>query len=161
MNIRMATIDDLPLITNVEAECFPEAEAATEKDFKERLSVYPNHFLLLEENGKLIGFINGMVSNEKLLRDEMFENAQLHNENGNWQMIFGINIIPQYRKRGFAEILIKQFIKEAKEQKRLGLVLTCKERLIPYYSKFGFLNEGISDSEHGGAKWYQMRLKFH
>ena len=23
---------------------------------------------------------------------------------------------------------------------------------------FGFVSEGISDSEHGGAEWYQMRL---
>lgn len=158
MNIRMATIEDLQLITNVETECFPKAEAATENEFKERLTVYPNHFLLLEDAGTIVGFINGMVSNEKSLTDDMFSHAELHNEAGKWQMIFGLNTIPEYRRKGCAAQLMKQFIKDAKEQKRVGLVLTCKEKLIPYYSKFGFIDEGISDSEHGGAIWHQMRL---
>ena len=95
MNIRLATIDDLQAVTEVEARCFPEAEAATEKDFKERLTKYPNHFWLLEDDGKLIGFVNGMVTDEPTLRDEMYENAKLHNENGAWQMIFGVNTIPE------------------------------------------------------------------
>ena len=36
----------------------------------------------------------------------------------------------------------------------------CKERLLPYYAKFGFVNEGVSGSTHGGVTWYQMRLTF-
>ena len=43
---------------------------------------------------------------------------------------------------------------------RKGLVLTCKEKLIPYYSSFGFQDEGISSSEHGNVVWHQMRLRF-
>jgi hypothetical protein len=39
-------------------------------------------------------------------------------------------------------------------------VLTCKEAKLHYYAKFGFVNEGISSSEHGGAAWYQMRIRF-
>ena len=35
-----------------------------------------------------------------------------------------------------------------------------KGRLVPYYSKFGFKNEGVSSSVHGGVVWYQMRLEF-
>ena len=27
-----------------------------------------------------------------------------------------------------------------------------------YYAKFGFVNEGVSGSTHGGVVWYQMRL---
>ena len=41
-----------------------------------------------------------------------------------------------------------------------GMVLTCKECMIPYYRRFGFVNEGISSSVHGGAVWYQMRRVF-
>lgn len=160
MEIRNATIKDLEAITNVEAECFPEAEAATEQDFQARLAVYSNHFWLLQEGEKLIGFVNGMVSNEADLRDSMYKNAKLHNENGKWQMIFGVNTIPCYRRQGCGERLIKQVIMDAKLQCREGLVLTCKETLIPYYAKFGFINEGISQSVHGNTVWYQMRLKF-
>ena len=37
MNIRYAEMEDIAAITAVEAECFPSAEAATEKDFVERV----------------------------------------------------------------------------------------------------------------------------
>ena len=33
-----------------------------------------------------------------------------------------------------------------------------KEGLLPFYGSFGFVNEGISGSVHGGVVWYQMRL---
>ena len=50
---------------------------------------------------------------------------------------------------------------DAKQQGRKGLVLTCKERLIPYYANFGFRDEGVSDkSTHGNVVWHQMRLVF-
>lgn len=158
MNIRNATIEDIQAITKVEMTCFPKAEAATEEDFKNRLRVYPNHFWLLEDDKKLVSFINGMVTNEDTLTDEMYENVDLHNENGQWQMIFGVNTIPEYRRQGCAEKLMRKVISDAKDQGRKGLVLTCKDRLVHYYEKFGFKNEGISDSTHGGAIWYNMRL---
>lgn len=160
MNIRMATIEDLKVITDVESGCFPVEEAASENDFKKRLTVYPNHFWLLEDDGRLVGFVNGMVTNESILCDKMYEDANLHNENGQWQMIFGVNTIPEYRRQGCAEKIINKVISDAKAQGRKGLVLTCKEKLIHYYSKFGFKNEGISESTHGGAVWYDMRLTF-
>ena len=53
---------------------------------------------------------------------------------------------------------LQRFIKLAKDEGRKGLVLTCKKNLISFYEKFGFQNEGISSSEHGGVQWYQMRL---
>ena len=34
-------------------------------------------------------------------------------------------------------------IEDAKQQGRKGLVLTCEEKLLSYYTKFGFLDEGI------------------
>ena len=93
--------------------------------------------------------------------DEMYANAAMHNENGAWQMIFGVNTLPQYRRHGYAERLIRQAIDETKEQGRKGLVLTCKERLIHYYGKLGFIDEGVSDkSTHGNVVWHQMRLTF-
>ena len=50
-------------------------------------------------------------------------------------------------------------IENAKKQQRKGLVLTCKEKLVPYYAKFGFEDEGITDkSSHGNVEWHQMRL---
>ena len=160
MLIRTATMEDLEAVAAVEAECFPPAEAATKEAFAKRLEYYGNHFWLMYDGDKLISFVDGFVTDEADLTDEMYEKAELHNEHGAWQMIFGVNTIPSCRKRGCAGELIKRAIVDAKAQGRKGLVLTCKDRLIPYYAKFGFVNEGVSESVHGNAVWNQMRLTF-
>ena len=59
MRIRTATQDDLDAICRVEAICFPASEAGTRESFAARLKVFPRHFLLLEDGGRLIGFVNG------------------------------------------------------------------------------------------------------
>ena len=160
MLIRTASMQDLDAVSLVEAECFPAAEAATRADFEHRLTYYSNHFWLLFDNEKLVSFVDGFVTNAADLTDDMYENAALHDEEGAWQMIFGVNTIPTYRNRGCAAMLLERAIEDARSQGRKGLVLTCKEWLIHYYAKFGFVNEGVSKSVHGNAVWYQMRLTF-
>ena len=158
--IRKATTEDLDLVTHIEATCFPPAEAAPREAFKERLDHYAGQFLIALDGDTPIGFIDGFVSDDEVLTDEMFADASLHNPHGAWQMIFGLNTMPEYRNRGVGGQLIEAFIDLAREEKRKGVILTCKEEKIPYYAKFGFLNEGESESDHGGAKWYQMRIVF-
>ena len=161
MIIKYASKEDVEAISAVERECFPPSEAATEKEFIERVKHYGNHFWLMYEAEKLIAFVDGFVTDEYDLTDEMYENASMHNENGAWQMIFGVNTLPEYRRCGYAKELIKKAILDAREQNRRGLVLTCKESLVPYYSKFGFIDDGITDkSTHGNVLWHQMRLDF-
>lgn len=161
MNIRNGRISDVDELTAIEAECFPAAEAAERKSFEERLNYYADHFWILEDdNGKIISFVNGMVTDEEHLTDKMYENASMHNENGAWQMIFGVNTLPEYRKKGYAETVLRRVVDDAKKQGRKGLVLTCKEKLIHFYRKLDFVDEGVSDSEHGGVVWHEMRLTF-
>lgn len=161
MNIRYATMADLDDIASVESECFPVLEAATKEEFEQRIKYFGNHFWLMFDEGKLIAFVDGFVTDESDLIDEMYENASMHNENGTWQMIFGVNTLPEYRRCGYAKELIEKAILDARKQNRKGLVLTCKESLVPYYSKFGFIDEGITDkSTHGNVQWHQMRLDF-
>ena len=91
--------------------------------------------------------------------DEMYKNPNLHNENGEWQMIFDIYILAKYRKRGYAEKLLNQVISDVRAY-RHGLVLTCEDKFIYYFKKFGFKNEGVSESTHREKVRYLMRLEF-
>ena len=50
MEIKYATTEDITAIAAVEAECFPPAEAATEKEFVERVKYYGKHFGLMYKN---------------------------------------------------------------------------------------------------------------
>lgn len=160
LKLRKATDKDLEAIAAVEAVCFPQAEAASRESLESRLAVYPDHFWLLEEDGRLVSFVNGMVTNLPDLTDEMYEKAEMYDQDGAWQMIFGVDTIPSRRGRGYAGMVLRAVIAETKKAGKKGLVLTCKSGLIGYYAQFGFKDEGISGSEHGGVVWHQMRLIF-
>lgn len=160
MEIRTAKMDDLDAVTALEAQCFPPAEAAGRESFRTRLEAFGDHFWLLFDGEKLVGMVNGMVTDAPDLADEMYHDAGMHDSAGKWQMIFGVDTLPEYRRRGCAQRLLERAIADAREQGRAGVVLTCKDALVHYYAKFGFLDEGISDSSHGGVVWHQMRLTF-
>ena len=160
MTIRTATLSDLDAIAQVEAACFPQAEAATREQFAQRLEHFASHFWLMFYGEKLIAFVDGFVTDEDTLTDEMFANPELHDEAGKWQMIFGVNTLPEYRRKGYASELMRRVIQDSRGQGRLGLVLTCKSEMVHWYARLGFVSEGLSESVHGGAVWYQMRLTF-
>ena len=158
--IRNATMEDLFEVAAVEAECFPVSEAAMASEFRGRIACYGGHFWLLFEDERLVSFVDGMVTDQEDLTDEMYERAELHQEAGEWQMIFGVATDPAEQGKGYAAALMRRVIADTKSQGKKGLVLTCKERLLSFYGQFGYRNEGVSGSEHGGAVWYEMRLTF-
>lgn len=158
--IRTAVPEDLAAVAQVEAECFPAAEAADRKSLKERLETFPQSFLVAVDKTRIVGFINGAVTDERTIADEMFEDISLHNPEGAYQSIFGLDVVEEYRCQGVASRLMKAMIQQARAQGRKGLILTCKDRLITYYEKFGYRNMGVSGSVHGGAVWYDMILEF-
>lgn len=160
MEIRFGSIDDLNILTSAEAECFPPSERAGEDAIKARLCAFPEHFLLLFEDGEFAAYINGAVTAQSDLTDEMFKDTTLHTEGGSWQMIFGLGVKSRFRGKGYAAELLKKFEELARRQNRLGLVLTCKPQLVNFYAGFGYDDEGICSSTHGNAVWHQMRLKF-
>jgi ribosomal protein S18 acetylase RimI-like enzyme len=160
MIIRQASIDDLDLVVEVEKICFPEAEAATRESLGQRINTFSKSFFVAEIEGKVIGFINGCVTNETTIYDELYKDSSLHIPDGCYQTVFGLDVIPKYQNQGVAAQLMNHMIKVSKEAERKGIILTCKEGLIHYYKKFGYINKGISKSVHGGAEWYDMILKF-
>jgi ribosomal protein S18 acetylase RimI-like enzyme len=160
LTIRKALIGDLDAIAKVEASCFPEAEAATRASLEQRIKTFPDRFFIAETNEELIGFINGCTINGTVIQDELFKDSTLHVPNGAYQTIFGLDVIPEYRNQGIAAQLMNYMIEVSKVAGCKGIILTCKEKLIHYYEKFGYENKGISESSHGGAVWYDMILEF-
>lgn len=160
ITIRTAVSEDLDQVTAIEAVCFPKAEAADRASFAHRLATFPDSFFVAVHDGKIIGFVNGCVTNEKTIRDEMYEDSSLHDPKGAYQSIFGLDVLPEYQRQGIAAKLMEQMIRDAKKRGRKGLILTCKDRLIHYYEKFGYKNKGVSQSVHGGVVWYDMLLEF-
>lgn len=158
--ITKATIKDLDEIANIEKICFPKKEAATKEQIEKRIKSYNDYFYILKENNEIISFINGIISNNKNLTDEMYENTSIHKKNEDWYFIFGVDTLPKYQHKGYAKKMMNYVIDDLKRQNKKGIVLTCKKELITFYEQFGYINEGISESIHGNVTWYQMRLTF-
>ena len=132
IKIIQASPTDLDAVTAVEAVCFPAAEAAGRQSFAHRLAAFPESFFLAVHDGQIIGFINGCVTNETTIRDEMYEDSSLHDPEGAYQSIFGLDVLPEYRNCGIAALLMEHMIGDARAKGRKGLILTCKDRLIHY-----------------------------
>lgn len=158
--IRNVKTEDLDGVAEIEAICFPAAEAAPRKSFQDRITTFPDYFLVAQSksDGRLIGFINGCVTNSPVIYDELFYDTSHHIPDGQNLTVFGLDVIPEYRRQGIAALLMKQFIQLGKESGRKNVLLTCKKQLVHYYESFGYVNEGLSQSSHGGAVWYDMIL---
>ena len=130
--IRHAHLGDVEKLNEVESLCFPAAEEASRESLEKRVNAFPNHFWLLFDC----------------------------DENGDWQMIFGVDTAPAFQHKGFASRVMERVIADTKRDGRKGIVLTCKEKLRTFYEKFGFKSEGVSNSTHGGVVWLQMRILF-
>ncbi|HEX3031828.1 MAG TPA: GNAT family N-acetyltransferase [Bacillota bacterium] len=160
IEIRRVTLDDLDAVAEVEAKCFPKAEAATRESLKQRIMTFPESFFVAEMDVKIIGFINGCIINETAIYDELYSDTTLHVPDGAYQTIFGLDVIPECRNQGIAVRLMNHMIEVSKQRGHKGIILTCKENLIHYYKKLGYANNGLSKSVHGGSKWYNMILEF-
>ena len=154
--IRNVNKNDLETLIKIERICFPMAEACSYESMQQRIELFSSTFWVLEENGKILSFINGMLSNEKDLVDEMYDGTKLYDPNGDWLMIFGVDTLPEYQHNGYASQIMHHIIENLDCK---GIVLTCKDYYITFYEQFGFVNEGISGSEHGNVVWYQMRYE--
>lgn len=137
MLIRHANYEDAPALFEIGQMCYLFLEALSQKEYEERLKTYPNHFWIMEENGEIVSFINGLVSDEDHIEDEMVENPFLHHPNGQWQAILGVNTVNAHQGRGIASMLLRQMIADIEKQDRKGCVLACKKELILFYEKFG------------------------
>ncbi len=145
-------------LAEIEAICFPPAEAASRNALQARIQIFSECFLVAEQAGRLIGFINGCVTNSPVIYDELFITTEYPIPDGKNLAVFGLDVIPEYRRQGIATQLMNRFIQLARYTGRKGVILTCKDQLVHYYETFGYVNNGVSQSTHGGAEWFDMTL---
>lgn len=157
--IRNVKMTDLEAVVEIERQCFPAAEAAEKEAIRERMSAFPENFFVAKVADQMVGFINGCTTNSPVIYDEMFHDTSHHNPSGEIVAVFGLDVIEAYRCQGIASNLMKTFIKNARNQGKKAVILTCKAHLLDYYEGFGFVNDGISKSTHGGAVWYDMTCR--
>lgn len=142
----------------IEKICFPANELCSDASMRERTAVTSDVFLTAVDRntGKIAGCLSGLATDEYEFRDDFFENMKLHQPEGKNIMILGLSVLPQYRGQGLARDLMYRYLREALEQKRRFVILTCLDAKVHMYEKMGFYDRGISGSVWGGEKWHEM-----
>ncbi|MFB9760772.1 GNAT family N-acetyltransferase [Ectobacillus funiculus] len=159
LRIRNVKMKDLPELVVIEYCCFTEEEAATKEAFEKRIQLTPDSFFVAEKDGVIVGFVNGPVIETAFITDDLFGNVKENPASGGHQSVLGLAVSPHFQKRGVASALLTHLEKNARENNRETITLTCKENLIRFYENYGYRNLGVSSSEHGRVIWYNMSKK--
>ena len=159
IKIEQAKAEDLKDIANIEAICFPQTEACGYEEFVKRYEVFRENFLVARKDDQIVGFINGNETSQRYLPDCFYSDASLHDPKGIYMTVFGIDVLPTYQHQGIASMLMHAYIDLARKKGKEGIILTCKDRLLPFYESFGYKKLQDSLSGHGGAKWNDMFLE--
>lgn len=147
MIIRRVTMDDLEEVVNLESAAFKMTKEQTRNDMIGRIENYPDTFLVAQEDGKVIGHIFGPAFNKRYIEDELYFNNHPNQKDDRYQMILSLAVLPAYRKQGIATKLIEALAQEARKQNRQAISLTCLPKLIKFYEKRGFHNEGKTSDD--------------
>lgn len=156
--ISTAKPQDAEALNKIEKLAFPPAEAASLESYKYRIANISDWFLKAEQAGKIVGLICCRPVAGEGVTDDMYEPEQI--EEGRVICILSVATDPALRRQGIAGELIKALIAKARQSGMAAVSLACKDALVHYYAKFGFELNGVSASEHGGAKWNDMILHF-
>lgn len=153
---RTADPDDLIACHTVESLCFPPSEAAWTSSLRNRIEEYPEGFLVVEKDGRIIGQCNSGCTYKDDITDEDFKQLIGHDPDGPNMVIFSLSVLPEHQSNGVGGELLKKFLARARKLDKKQVFLLCKNELVGFYEKYGFVDNGVSGSTHGGAKWHEM-----
>ena len=156
MLLRHAQLADLDQIVQIELANFGPDIATTKQAFDQRLRLIPDTFLVIEADGELAGYVEGPVVTQPYLTDDLFHKVTHNPVSGGYIAITSLSVAETFKGQGIGTTLLAAMKDLAISQGRQGIVLTCEEHLLTYYTLNGFSNEGISASKHGGKVWYRM-----
>lgn len=146
------------IVAAIEQICFPPNEACSRERMLQRAERMPEMFLVAEDRktGEIVGFLNGLPTNETVFRDEFFTDISLYDPSSTQVMILGVDVLPPYRRRGLARAMVAEYCRRQKAAGRKRMLLTCLDFRVPMYEQFGFTDLGISGSVWGGEEWHDM-----
>lgn len=157
--IRQVEANDLHALLAIEQASFTEAEAATEEAFERRIEKIADSFFVAEQDGRVIGLINGPVVHTEFITDDLFKEIVENPAVGGHQTILGLAVMPEKRGLRAGQKLLESLEQSARAKQRETVTLTCLTHLVSYYERLGYVNKGISSSTHGGEHWFNMSKK--
>lgn len=158
LTIRNVQESDLERCFEIETCAYAGEEAATKEKILTRIQGYSDGFIVLENEGEIIGFINSGATHQVVLSDEEFKELVGHDPKGDYIVIMSVVIHPDYQGQSMTTKLMSHFIKQMKALDKKSIYLICQSELVDMYVKYGFIHIRESDSVHGGLSWHEMSL---
>ncbi|KZX70966.1 GNAT family acetyltransferase [Oleiphilus sp. HI0009] len=158
LTFRSATPSDTDRCFQIEQEGYAGDEAATREKIQQRIETYPEGFLVLEKESQIIGFINCGACFDVSLSDEEFKELIGHDPIGPNIVVMSVVVYPDFQHQGYATALMHEFIAMMQAMQKSAMYLICQEELVGFYQQFGFVDDGTSESSHGGLRWNDMHL---
>lgn len=155
---RQAVPSDADRCFEIEISAYEGDEAATREKIATRIKQYPQGFLVMELDGRTIGFINGGCAHNVVMSDEAFKELVGHDPAAPNVVIMSVVIDPAYQGRGYASLMMKTFVSRMASMGKKTIHLMCKERHVALYERFGFRYARPSSSDHGGMAWHEMDM---
>lgn len=155
---REASIADSDRCFEIETSAYEGDEAATHAKICKRIQTYPEGFLILEVDGRVVGFINCGCAYEVEMSDEDFKELIGHDPDAPNVVIMSVVVDPAEQGKGHSRALMDAFVERMRRFNKTCIYLMCKEQHVPLYEKlgYGYLKPSVSD--HGGMVWHEMSL---
>ena len=124
-------------------------------------------FEVAEDNdGSLLAMIHATRTSSTYASDASMAIGS-HEPDGATVAIHSLCVHPGWRAKGLGTRIIKEYITRMGQVKGVErIALIAHDELVPFYERYssffiawsncrsGFVNQGISESKHGGVTWY-------
>lgn len=155
---RQAIPADTDRCHQIEICAYEGDEAATRDKIATRIAQYPEGFLVMEQEDRVIGFINSGCAHKVVMSDEAFKELIGHDGDAPNVVIMSVVIDPAYQGRGYASQLMQVFVQLMRDMEKSTIHLMCRQRHIDLYTHLGYRYIKPSASDHGGMAWHEMAM---
>ncbi|QFT94624.1 Acetyltransferase (GNAT) family protein [Roseovarius sp. THAF9] len=155
---RNARRSDAKRCFEIETAAYEGDEAATLEKIYKRIEGYSDGFIILEERGEIVGFINCGCAHEVEMSDEEFKELVGHDPDAPNVVIMSVVVDAEEQGRGHSRALMDEFVGRMRRMDKATIYLMCKEHHVPLYQKLGFGYLRPSASDHGGMAWHEMSM---
>lgn len=159
LSYRNAAPSDASRCYQIESCAYEGDEAATLEKISTRIAQYPQGFLILEDDGEVIGFINSGCAHEVVMSDEAFKELVGHSAEAPNVVIMSVVLDPAQQGKGHSTRMMGEFVQRMKALDKKSIHLMCKERHVALYERMGYRYVQPSPSDHGGMAWHEMVME--
>jgi ribosomal protein S18 acetylase RimI-like enzyme len=156
LTFRNATLQDVSRCYHIEITAYEGDEAATQEKIATRIAQYPQGFLIMEQAGQIIGFINSGCAHVVEMADEPFKELIGHDPVASNVVIMSVVVDPAHQGQGYSTQMMRTFVEQQRQMHKKSIHLMCKERHVELYKRLGYQYVKPSASDHGGMAWHEM-----